>query len=71
MTMESLGQLLDSLSTRAKEMREAMKKEGASVKDQRHLDNGSPERAYWHAGYVSALDDVLGLIQKLVRSRAA
>jgi hypothetical protein len=26
---------------------------------QRHLDAGTPERAYWHAGYASALKDIL------------
>lgn len=27
--------------------------------DQKHLDDGSPERAYWHYGYAVALRDVL------------
>lgn len=27
--------------------------------DQYHLDTGTPERAYWHLGYQSALMDVL------------
>jgi hypothetical protein len=27
--------------------------------DQRHLDEGTPERAYWHSGYLAALADVL------------
>lgn len=27
--------------------------------DQKHLDEGSPERAYWHHGYYTALTDVL------------
>lgn len=27
--------------------------------DQKHLDSGTPEQAYWHHGYQSALDDVL------------
>ena len=31
-------------------------------KEQRHLDEGSAERAYWHYGYLSALQDVLKLM---------
>jgi hypothetical protein len=27
--------------------------------EQRHLDEGTRERAYWHYGYVSALQDIL------------
>ena len=29
--------------------------------DQRHLDQNTPERAYWHHGYQAALDDVIAL----------
>ena len=29
------------------------------LNEQRHLDEGSAERAYWHAGYAQALRDVL------------
>ena len=27
--------------------------------DQKHLQHGTPEQAYWHLGYQIALDDVL------------
>lgn len=27
--------------------------------DQRHLDAGTPEQAYWHLGYMTALRDAL------------
>jgi hypothetical protein len=27
--------------------------------DQKHLDEGSAERGYWHYGYLSALQDML------------
>jgi hypothetical protein len=30
--------------------------------DQRHLDSDTPERAYWHHGYQSALTDVINLL---------
>jgi len=31
--------------------------------DQRHLDQGTDERAYWHHGYASALKDILQILQ--------
>ncbi len=31
-------------------------------RDQRHLDEGSVERAYWHYGYATAISDVLALL---------
>lgn len=30
--------------------------------DQKHLDANTPERAYWHYGYQSALADVIELL---------
>jgi hypothetical protein len=30
--------------------------------EQKHLDPGSPEQAYWHHGYQTALDDILKLL---------
>jgi hypothetical protein len=33
----------------------------ACESEQRHLDEGSMERAYWHYGYLCALRDVLSL----------
>jgi hypothetical protein len=33
--------------------------------DQRHLDQNTPERAYWHHGYQAALDDVIALLMPL------
>lgn len=32
------------------------------AQEQRHLDAGTPERKYWHYGYMVALRDVLRLI---------
>jgi hypothetical protein len=32
--------------------------------DQRHLDENTPERAYWHYGYQAALSDVLRLMER-------
>jgi hypothetical protein len=33
-----------------------------AVADQRHLDANTPERAYWHYGYQSALTDIIELL---------
>ncbi|KAB2943228.1 MAG: hypothetical protein K8F92_10815 [Hyphomicrobium sp.] len=30
--------------------------------EQKHLDSGTPEQAYWHHGYQAALDDMLKLL---------
>jgi hypothetical protein len=34
----------------------------ACADEHKHLDEGSAERAYWHYGYLSALQDILGLM---------
>ena len=31
---------------------------------QKHLAEGSPERAYWHYGYLCALRDVVAMIDR-------
>jgi hypothetical protein len=35
---------------------------GRALREQRHLDSKTQERAYWHFGYMVALRDVLNLI---------
>lgn len=40
-------------------------------KSARHLDDGTPERAYWHLGYLAALRDALRLLQKEEQQRLA
>lgn len=37
--------------------------------DGRHLDANTPERAYWHLGYIAALSDVLRLLSGEVSQR--
>ncbi|MGH9810465.1 MAG: hypothetical protein ACRD9W_25000 [Terriglobia bacterium] len=32
--------------------------------DQKHLDQDTPERAYWHHGYQAALADVIELLSR-------
>ncbi|MDZ4790685.1 MAG: hypothetical protein SGJ17_05665 [Hyphomicrobiales bacterium] len=36
--------------------------------DQRHLNGGSPEQAYWNHGYQAALQDLLNLLTTSVRT---
>jgi hypothetical protein len=38
--------------------------------DQKHLDEGSPERAYWHYGYLVALKDVWRQFEALLAENA-
>ncbi len=33
-----------------------------AIKEQRHLDHGSKEQAYWNYGYFMAIKDILALI---------
>ena len=40
------------------------------VADQRHLDENTLERAYWHYGYEAALADVLALVDGCVNRRS-
>jgi hypothetical protein len=36
---------------------------------QEHLDLNTPERAYWHYGYMAALNDVVAYVNKCLTSR--
>jgi len=62
---------MDAVDTRAEELirartarlREWIRKFGQGCeKKQAHLEPGSPERIYWHYGYLSALQDVERLL---------
>jgi hypothetical protein len=45
---------------RAEGLREWIKQNAPNCfVEQKHLDEGSVERAYWHYGYLSALQDLL------------
>lgn len=43
-------------------LRNWLREEGGVCLDQAHLESGTDERAYWHHGYCSALNDVLSLL---------
>ena len=51
------------LERRRNDIREWLTEEAPyTAFDQKHLDADTPERAYWHHGYQSALADVIGLL---------
>jgi len=55
--------LLQLVQGRSDELRDWLATHAAdAATEQRHLDEGTPERAYWHYGYVTALQDVLRLL---------
>jgi hypothetical protein len=54
-----------SLERRASVIEEWLQTNHPSIRDeQAHLDTGSPQRAYWHYGYLMAIRDILGLINR-------
>jgi hypothetical protein len=56
--------IVSAIRTRLQGIREWMAEEAPYVTvDQRHLDEHTFERAYWHYGYQAALGDVLALLE--------
>ena len=54
-----------TIRARMEGIREWMADEAPYISaDQRHLDANTPERAYWHYGYQTALRDVLALVER-------
>jgi hypothetical protein len=53
--IEKITERLEALKQFAEDNREMLESNG-------HLDEGTPERAYWHAGYASALADIRNLL---------
>jgi hypothetical protein len=57
--------LIQSLKTRIAAIRTWLADEAPYVTtDQKHLNEHTPERAYWHFGYQAALADVLRLAEE-------
>jgi hypothetical protein len=55
---------IQTIKRRLDGIRESLPDEMAACShDQRHLDAGTTERAYWHYGYAMALKDVLSLLR--------
>lgn len=56
--------IASKLRTRLHDLRSWLADEAPyTAHDQRHLDANTPERAYWHHGYMTALKDVLALAE--------
>jgi hypothetical protein len=54
----------DKLRERIEELKQWLSDEAPYIaSDQRHLDAHTPERAYWHYGYLAALRDVIKLAE--------
>lgn len=54
---------LSPIEKRIRDISEWLDRNGGSFKtEQRHLDEGSQERIYWHYGYLIALKDALRLL---------
>ena len=56
----SIDNVNSVLGQRVKTMETWLQNDAAAVarRDQRHLDGGSHEQAYWHLGYYAALRDI-------------
>ena len=54
---------LRKLKNRRDDLRAELRKTNPEIFDeQKHTDSGTAEKAYWHFGYMMALDDVLRLL---------
>jgi hypothetical protein len=52
--------LLDDIQSRMRAIQDWLSDAAPyAAADQKHLDENTPERAYWHYGYLAALTDVL------------
>ena len=57
--------LIERLRARRDATLEGLKEENEeSLLENKYLDAGTPERAYWHHGYAVALTDVIRLLEK-------
>ena len=51
--------LVERIDSRLSELRRWLDEHAPAIEDdQKHLDAGSAERAYWHHGYAMALRDI-------------
>ena len=57
------------IKDRADGLKKALKKDNPELSiEQAHLIKGTPERSYWHYGYMVALYDVLRLLDKELKT---
>lgn len=62
------GKIVDDVTGRiehrVRQINEWLSEVGSRCKEeQRHCEGGTPEREYWHYGYMVALRDVLNLLR--------
>jgi hypothetical protein len=55
-------EIIEKFTDRLEGLKKFVRENQEVLRAQRHLDEDSSERAYWHAGYASALADVLNLL---------
>lgn len=61
--------MIQKLEARISTLSEWLLENGSACDDeQAHLNEGTPERVYWHYGYLVALKDVLGLLKSTSKS---
>lgn len=58
----SAEERLATLVQRRDQIRQWLAEEAVCTEEQKHLDCDTSERAYWHHGYQSALDDVIEML---------
>jgi hypothetical protein len=64
-SLVQLSDVADALQKRADTIDAWLSETGSSCKvDQRHCEEGTVERAYWHYGYMVALRDALDLLRR-------
>ena len=56
-------EIIEKLTKRLSEVEEFLRCNQKILEPQKHVDVFSPERVYWHAGYASALRDMLKALQ--------
>jgi hypothetical protein len=56
-------EIIEKLTKRLSEIEEFLRTNPEVLEPQKHVDVFSSERVYWHAGYASALKDVLKALQ--------
>ncbi len=60
----TLAQMIERWEKRADGQRDWLAENAPyATADQRHLDANTPERAYWHYGYMTALRDVVRMVR--------
>jgi hypothetical protein len=54
--------VIEKMTARLQDLEKFAEENRQFLDTHRHLDEDTPERAYWHAGYASALRDLLNIL---------